>query len=233
MSDLRLVVFDCDGTLVDSQHMIFAAMQRAFVDLGMAVPEKDKVRRIVGLGLVEGVALLVPDLGREVHTELAHYYKAAFREIRATSQRHEPLFPGIREALESLSNAGYLLGVATGKSRVGLAATLAVHDLADYFVTCQTADDAPGKPHPGMLEQAIEETGVIPGNALMIGDTTFDMQMAKHAGVTSLGVSWGYHEPDELMRAGAHALAETGGQLFAHAERILSQAQAVAPTLAD
>ena len=233
MTELRLVVFDCDGTLVDSQHMIFAAMQRAFADLGLAIPEKQKVRRIVGLGLIEGMAVLAPDLGWEAHAELAQCYKAAFREIRSSSARREPLFPGVREALESLSCAGYALGVATGKSRVGLAATLAVHELADYFVTIQTADDAPGKPHPGMLERAIEETGVTRGNTLMIGDTTFDMQMAKHAGVASLGVTWGYHEPDELMRAGAHALTETGGQLFAQAELILSQAQAMAPTQAD
>lgn len=221
MTDLKLVVFDCDGTLVDSQHMIFAAMQRSFGDLGMVTPEKDKVRRIVGLGLVEGMEVLAPGLAPEAHIDLADRYKAAFREIRATSERREPLFPGIREALERLSGSNYLLGVATGKSRVGLAATLEVHELAGYFATLQTADDAPGKPHPGMLEQAMDETGVVPENTLMIGDTTFDMQMAKHAGVASLGVGWGYHPPDELKSAGAVALAETGDTLFAQVELAL------------
>lgn len=233
MSDLRLVVFDCDGTLVDSQHMIFAAMQQSFGDLGVKTPEKEKVRRIVGLGLIEGMAVLAPDLGPGDHVKLADRYKTAFREIRSTSERREPLFPGIRGTLESLSRAGYLLGIATGKSRVGLAATLEMHALRDFFVTLQTADDAPSKPHPGMLEQAMGEAGVKPQDTLLIGDTIFDVQMAGHAGVAALGVSWGYHPPDELMSAGAYAIAATGDALFAQAELVLGRAQAMAPTLSD
>lgn len=228
MSDLRLVVFDCDGTLVDSQHMIFAAMRRSFESLDLPVPDIEKIRRIVGLSLIQGMEVLAPELGSEAHGKLADKYKAAFRDIRASAARREPLFPGIRETLEALSRANYLLGVATGKSRVGLAATLEVHDLTDYFVTLQTADDAPGKPHPRMLERAMDEAGVRPDDTVLIGDTIFDVQMARHAGVRSIGVGWGYHPAEELKDAGAHAIAAAGDDLFDHVEFAFGQTQDLA-----
>ena len=222
MTELRLVVFDCDGTLVDSQHMIFEAMRRAFDGLGFVCPDKDRVRQIVGLNLIEGIALLAPELDDEAHARIAAGYKASFREIRQTPARREPLFPGIYDAIGAISQAGYLLGIATGKSRVGLAATLEVHELAPFFTTLQTADDAPGKPHPGMLERAMEETGIAPENTVLIGDTVFDIEMAGHAGVAAIGVSWGYHPSEDLRRLGALTIAEHGEELPGLVEDVLA-----------
>ncbi len=212
MSDLRLVMFDCDGTLVDSQHVIFAAMNHAFDRHGMACPDMNAVRRVVGLGLVEAIEALMPALGREAHVALAESYKNAFGELRHDPLHAEPLFPGVREALAALADAGYLLGIATGKSQRGLASTLKLHGLGDLFVTLQTADDAPSKPHPGMLENALRVTGARASDTVMIGDTVFDIHMARNAGVHALGVSWGYHAPEELTEAGArHVLGEYAG----------------------
>jgi phosphoglycolate phosphatase len=212
MTDLRLVMFDCDGTLVDSQHVIFAAMNHAFEQHGIACPEIDAVRRVVGLGLVEAVEVLVPQMDRHAHLTLAQAYKDAFGQLRHDPAHAEPLFPGVREALEALANAGYLLGVATGKSQRGLASTLNLHGMRDLFVTLQTTDDAPSKPHPGMLENALRYTGVRREDTVMIGDTVFDIQMARNAGVHPLGVSWGYHLSDELTEAGAlHVLGDYAG----------------------
>ncbi|MEN3976189.1 HAD-IA family hydrolase [Emcibacter sp. SYSU 3D8] len=212
MTDLRLIMFDCDGTLVDSQHVIFAAMNHAFDRHGMACPDLNAVRRVVGLGLVEAVAELVPQLDRKTHVDLAESYKDAFGHLRHDPLHTEPLFPGVREALETLSGAGYLLGVATGKSRRGLASTLKLHGMRDLFVTLQTADDAPSKPHPGMLDNALSATGARREDTVMIGDTVFDIHMARSAGVHPLGVSWGYHPAEELTDAGArHVLGDYAG----------------------
>jgi phosphoglycolate phosphatase len=212
MTDLRLVLFDCDGTLVDSQHVIFAAMSLAFETHRMTCPDLEAVRRVVGLGLVEAVAALAPHLDRDAHVVLANAYKNAFGELRHDPLHAEPLFPGAREALAALADAGYLLGVATGKSQRGLASTLKLHGLGDMFVTLQTADDAPSKPHPGMIENALRATGARAGDTVMVGDTVFDIRMARNAGVHPLGVSWGYHGAEELAEAGArHVLGDYAG----------------------
>lgn len=203
---LRLAVFDCDGTLVDGQHMIHAAMEAAWAAeaLGRA-PAIDAVRRVVGLDLVTAIAMLWPSGDEAQHARMAEAYKAAFFAAREKGGV-DPLFPGCREALAALERDGWLLGVATGKARRGLDAVLALHGLAGHFVTRQTASDAPGKPHPGMLERAMAETGVGPAETVMIGDTTYDMEMAGNAGVPAIGVAWGYHDPDELCAAGARAV---------------------------
>ena len=212
MTDLRLIMFDCDGTLVDSQHVIFAAMHHAFEQHAMTCPDMDRVRRVVGLGLVEAVEELVPHLDRDAHVALAQSYKDAFGHLRQDPHHAEPLFPGVREALEALSGAGYLLGIATGKSRRGLTSTLNLHGMRDLFVTLQTADDAPSKPHPGMLANALRATGARCEDTVMIGDTVFDIHMARNAGVHPLGVSWGYHPAGELTDAGArHVLDDYAG----------------------
>jgi phosphoglycolate phosphatase len=203
MAEPRLILFDCDGTLVDSQHVIFAAMTHAYDAHGLPCPEIDVVRRVVGLGLVEAIEALAPELGREEHVTLAQAYKSAFGLLRQDPRHREPLFPGVRETLVSLAEAGFLLGVATGKSRKGLASTLRLHGLGDVFVTLQTADDAPGKPHPGMIENALRATGAARADTVMVGDTVFDIRMARNARVHPLGVSWGYHDVAELTEAGA------------------------------
>ncbi len=214
MGEVRLIVFDCDGTLVDSQHLIFAAIGQAFEGLDQTVPGLHDVRRIIGLSLVEAMSELLPRGGVDLHLELAEAYKSVFRELRSARRVLAPLFPLVNETLGSLCASGYLLGVATGKSRVGLASTLEEHNLARYFTTLQTADDAPGKPHPGMLEHAMNEVGARARDTVLIGDTVFDIEMANNAGVAGIGVDWGYHPSEELKQAGAHAIIASYGELL-------------------
>lgn len=210
---LRLAVFDCDGTLVDSQHSIWAAVSAAFRSLDLAPPALAQSRRVIGLPLADALAALVPAEAGVDHARLTERYREAFFAMRASGEVVEPLFPGIAEALEALEAAGYLLGIATGKSRRGLERTLAGHALLQRFVTLQTSDDGPGKPHPHMLERAIAEAGAAAGACVMIGDTTFDVLMARAAGAKALGVAWGYHEAAELSAAGAHAIAAAAAEL--------------------
>ncbi len=210
----RLIVFDCDGTLVDSQHLIAAAMVETFATVGLAAPSTEVVRRVVGLRLDEAIARLLPDSLIGQAEALSETYKTAFHRLRADpAMPQDPLFPAARETLRALAEAGYLLGIATGKSRRGLRLTLERHGLAGLFVTLQTANDAPGKPDPAMVRQAMEEAGAAPHETLVIGDTVFDMKMAANAGVRALGVAWGYHEPAELIEAGALGLVERFDEL--------------------
>lgn len=208
---LCLALFDCDGTLVDSQHSIVAAMTAAWRGIGLADPDPEAVRRVVGLSLVEAIATLLPEAGYERHRALAEDYKHAFALQRQAGETEEPLFPGIRDALEALEREGVLLGIATGKSHRGLMATLAHHGLAGRFVTLQTADRAPGKPDPAMVRAAVAESGA--EAVVMIGDTVYDIEMAKRAGVSSVGVSWGYHRVRELVAAGADRMVHRGREL--------------------
>ena len=220
MADPRLVVFDCDGTLVDSQHTIASAMSAAWESAGLVPPDPAEVRRVVGLPLVEAIARLYRDGTGADHAALAERYKDSFHALhRAVDD--EPLFPGIRETLAALDGAGVLLGIATGKGRRGLSLTLGRHDLERYFVTVQTADDNPGKPNPDMLLRAMAEAGVGAAMTMMVGDTTFDMMMARNAGVVGVGVGWGYHDPDELHAAGAALVVDTGPALVPALESLM------------
>ncbi len=203
---LRLAVFDCDGTLVDSQHSIIACMAAAFAAAGLAAPAAEAVRRVVGLPLATSVARLCPALGAGECARVAELYKQAFTDLRRGDAIDEPLFPGVVDLLDALEGEGVVLGIATGKGRRGLRITLEHHGLAGRFVTLQTADDAPGKPHPEMLRRAMAETGADAATTAMIGDTTYDILMALNAGTAAIGVSWGYHPPEELRAAGAHAV---------------------------
>lgn len=204
---LRLAVFDCDGTLVDSQANICRAMEAAYAGAGLPPPPRVAIRGIVGLSLVEAVAVLAPDAPPALHEQLAEDYKAAFRAMRAAGELEvEPLYDGLLAALDTLSADGWLLGVATGKSDRGLAHVLAHHGLAGRFVTLQTADRHPSKPHPSMLHEAMAQAGTDPHMTAMIGDTSYDMEMARAAGVRAVGVTWGYHDAAQLWAAGADAV---------------------------
>jgi phosphoglycolate phosphatase len=215
----RLAIFDCDGTLVDSQANICRAVEDAFGDAGVAVPPREAIRRIVGLSLVEAMQALMPDAPDAEHRVLANAYKTRFVEMRAHGLlEDEPLFEGIAELIVALADEGWLLGVATGKSDRGLAHVLATHGLAHHFVTLQTSDRHPSKPHPSMIAAAIAEAGADPARTAMIGDTTYDVMMAVNAGVRAIGVGWGYHEPDELTEAGAHGVALEVAHLPQHLE---------------
>jgi len=216
----RLALFDCDGTLVDSQAAICRAMDECFDAAGLASPGRAATRRVVGLSLMEAMRTLVPDGAPELHLFLTDRYKAAFQRHRSANLVEEPLFDGIAEALETLEAAGWLLGVATGKSDRGLRFCLERHGLHARFVTLQTADRHPSKPHPAMLHAAIAEAGARPETTVMIGDTSFDMMMAVEGGAHALGVGWGYHSPDELRAAGALDVIDAAHRLGAWLERV-------------
>jgi phosphoglycolate phosphatase len=207
MSALRLAVFDCDGTLIDGQASICAAMDAAFAEHGLPLPSRNEVRRAVGLSLPLAVLRLIPDAGADVRLGVTEAYKRHFRAARAAGSLEQPLFPGIAALLERLHATGWLLGVATGMSRRGLDHCLASHGLTSLFVTLQTADSHPSKPHPAMLEAALAEAGAHASRTVMIGDTAYDMAMASTIGVRALGVDWGYHKTAELLAAGAEAVA--------------------------
>lgn len=200
---LRLVVFDVDGTLVDSQGSILSAMAAAFDAVGRTAPAREEVLGIVGLSLDHAMQRLAPAAGAADRDALVTAYKKAYFDQRMTQgEGGSPLFPGAAEVLRQLADwPDLLLGVATGKSRRGLDALLAQHGLGRAFVTRQVADDHPSKPHPSMLLAAMAETGTEPGDAVMIGDTSFDMEMAAAAGVAGIGVSWGYHPREQLHTA--------------------------------
>lgn len=211
MGDLRLVIFDLDGTLVDSQAHILAAMEGAFSALSLTCPGRDAVLSIVGLSLPQAFLRLVPDLPPDVRDRLVAAYKQAFFDLRQAGDpaAATPLYPGARAALDRLAAQDtVLLAIATGKSRRGVDAVLETHGLARYFQSLQVADDHPSKPHPSMVLTALAETGVDAQNALMLGDTTYDMEMAAAARVAGLGVAWGYHTPDGLHAAGARRVLD-------------------------
>jgi phosphoglycolate phosphatase len=215
----RLAIFDCDGTLVDSQANICRAVEESFAEARITVPPRDAIRRIVGLNLVEAMQVLVPDANDTDHRTLAQGYKDRFVAMRASGALdEEPLFDGIGELVERLAGDGWLLGVATGKSDRGLAHVLAAHSMTHHFVTLQTSDRHPSKPNPSMIAAAIAEAGADPARTVMIGDTTFDVMMAVNAGVRAIGVGWGYHEADELAAAGAHGVALAVADLPYHLE---------------
>jgi len=203
MTDLRLVIFDVDGTLVDSQSHIAAAMAAAFEAEGLAPPPLPGILGVVGLSLPVALAHLAPDLPEDTRARMSATYRERFFALRVGNAA-SPLYPGARAAVEALAAVETnLLGIATGKSRRGLDHILQAHGLAAHFVTLQVSDNHPSKPHPGMVLAALDETGVAPGNAVMIGDTEFDIEMGRAAGVRTLGVSWGYHAPARLVAADA------------------------------
>lgn len=210
----RLAIFDCDGTLVDSQVNICLAMEDCFARAGLEPPCRDRTRRVVGLSLVEAMRAMLPESGPEVHAALAEGYKLAFQRLRGSNMVEEPLYDGMVEVVETLGEEGWLLGVATGKSDRGLKLCLERHGLHPRFVTLQTADRHPSKPHPSMIEQAMADAGAAAETTVMIGDTSFDMAMARAAGVTAIGVAWGYHQRQELLDAGAHYVAATPAEIL-------------------
>ncbi|MEI6984908.1 MAG: HAD-IA family hydrolase [Rhodospirillaceae bacterium] len=210
MPRVRLALFDCDGTLIDSQHAIIAAMLAAWQGQGLGEPpESEMIRRVVGLPLDVVVARLLPSGSMASQEALVERYKREFQRQRQSGQFREPLYPGLREVLETLRSDGVQLGIATGKSMRGLVAALEHNDLGSFFVTLQTADTGPGKPDPAMVLRALAESGAKAVDTVMIGDTVFDIEMAVRAGVRAIGVAWGYHKAHELYAAGARIVVFT------------------------
>lgn len=218
---MKLAIFDVDGTLVDSSAMIAASLTDAFRGEGFAVPERERMMSIVGLSLVDAMRVLAPEQEHAVHERLGAAYKQAFWENRAKGEHTEELFPGAHELLLKLrEREDVKLGIATGKSRRGVAHLLAKHGYEGWFSTVQTSDDHPSKPHPSMIVTALAETGLEPAAAIMIGDTSYDIAMARAAGVKAAGVSWGNHPPADLASAGAHTISNDFKELEQHLEQL-------------
>jgi phosphoglycolate phosphatase len=211
---MKLIVFDVDGTLVDSQHLIVAAQGLAFAENGLPAPGRREALSVVGLSLPQAFRRLVGEDGPVA--ELAESYKQAYNRLRLDPAYEEPLFPGMAELLAKLhARDDVLLGLATGKSRRGVDRLIAHYDWAAWFTTTQSADDAPSKPDPTMLRQAMTEAGCAPDATVMVGDTTFDIAMGVAAGAASVGVAWGYHPPEALYGAGAVTVVPSAGALEA------------------
>ena len=204
----KLAIFDCDGTLVDSGATIHRALAITFEQNGLQLPHSNVTRKVIGLSLVEAIASLLPQGSAEEHARLSEDYKRAFWTLRAAGEVEEPLFDGVIELLDALEHGGWLLAVATGKSDRGLRHCLEQHDIHARFVSLQTADRHPSKPHPSMVEQAIADARAAPETSIVVGDTSFDMAMAVSAGARGIGAGWGYHEAQELLDAGAVAVAD-------------------------
>ncbi len=193
---LQLLVFDWDGTLMDSTGRIVSSMQAAVRDVGLPPLEEGRIREIIGLGLREAMETLLPGLDRprreRVMERYRHYYLVA-------DETPEVLFPDVKETLEALREEGYLLAVATGKSRRGLERSLEAAGLSGLFHATRCNDEAPSKPHPGMLLDLMEMSGVPPHLTLMVGDTTYDLLMARAAGAHAMAVCYGAHPPPRLL----------------------------------
>lgn len=211
---MKLVLFDCDGTLVDSAGVIHRCMEMTFSDFGQPAPALEATKSVIGLTLNLAIArMLARGVDPEIEAMTARY-KEHFMAYRQSGGALEPLFDGIAPLLAELSGRDeMLLGVVTGKSRRGLAAILAHHGYERTFVTIRTADDCPSKPHPAMVLECCAETGIAPEMTYVIGDSVYDVEMARAAGATAIGVSWGYGAPDMLLAAGAHGVAESAADI--------------------
>ncbi len=195
MARYRLLLFDWDGTLMDSEQRIVESIREACADIGIEVPSEERARDVIGLGLAEAIQRLLPDLPEARHAELAGRYRHHFL---VANQTPTPLFPGVSEMLAALEEAGHLLAVATGKGRRGLDEALEASGLAGRFHATRTAEETRSKPHPQMLEELLDFTGTEPGDAVMVGDTEYDLAMARNIGMPAVGVSWGVHERPRL-----------------------------------
>jgi phosphoglycolate phosphatase len=206
---MKLVLFDCDGTLVDSAGLIHEVMARTFEEFGLARVSLDATKGIIGLTLDIAIARLMnqPHVDDRALAMTAHY-KKIYGVIRAEMDFREPLFPGIEALIATLSaRDALILGAVTGKSRRGLDQICASHGYEKIFFVSRTADDCPSKPHPAMVTECCLEAGIDPKDTIVIGDAIYDMQMAKSAGAAAIGVAWGYAPVSELVEAGADHIA--------------------------
>ena len=205
---MKAVLFDCDGTIADSAGLICTIMDRTFEAHGLTPPAWEATRAIIGLSLDKAILALRPSLSETDLTALVDGYRHHYRAERARPDFVEHLFPGMRDlVLELAENDEVFVGMVTGKSRRGVAAITAAHGLTAAFSTVRTADNCPSKPHPAMVLECCAEVGVAPLDAIVVGDTTFDMDMARAAGSTGFGVAWGSHQSAQLIRSGAKAVA--------------------------
>ena len=218
---MKLAIFDVDGTLVDSAAMIAASLTTAFEAEGLTPPDRTVMMSIVGLSLLEAMKALAPEESSAMHERLGAAYKQSFWNHRASGHHTEDLFDGAHDLLAKLrARYDVVLGLATGKSRRGVAHLIEKHGYQGWFSTVQTSDDHPSKPHPAMIVAALAETGLDPTAAIMIGDTSYDIAMARAAGVGAAGVAWGNHPAAELTRAGAHNISHDFNELEQNLESL-------------
>jgi phosphoglycolate phosphatase len=218
---LKLIIFDCDGTLVDSQHLIVAAMTNAYAAHGIPLPTREVLLSVVGLSLVEAFTKLGEGLDGFPAESLAGHYRDAFHAMRAPGSPIEPLYPGAADVIAELARRDdIVLGIATGKSQRGVRLVLGHHGLLDHFITIQTADDAPSKPDPGMVLAAMRDAGAAAEDTIVVGDTVYDIAMARAAGAAGVGVTWGYHPGAALAEAGALAVIDGFANLVPTLDRI-------------
>jgi phosphoglycolate phosphatase len=200
-----LVIFDWDGTLMDSTRVIAGSLQSACRDIGCTIPSDEEALFVIGLNMADTFARVLPDLDADGQKRLAERYRHHF-----LAREHEaPLFRGVREMLSDLHGRGRRLAVATGKARRGLDRALESTGLARWFEATRCADEGFAKPHPGMLLMLLEMTGVEPARALMVGDTTHDLELAANAGVDAVAVSYGAHHGDLLATRPARARVDS------------------------
>ncbi len=205
MNRYELIIFDWDGTLLDSAGEIVAAMQQAVASLGLEPRSDAQLRRMIGLGLQDAFFRLYPDLDAEAMEALLQSYRQLYG---STPRVYGEAFPGVANSLDDLRGRGMRLAVATGKSRRGLDRALTAVGWEQHFVATRCADETAGKPDPLMLEELLWELDLVAEQALMVGDTTYDMEMARRAGMDAVGVGWGVHERQELAQAGALTVLE-------------------------
>lgn len=222
MSDrLTLVIFDLDGTLVDSLNGIYRCIGRTMERHGLGPVTRDYVRGGIGLSLTDAWARLVPDASAADVDVLTDTYREEFLSSRAAGEERDPLFPGAAAALEVLSARGHLMSIATNKGRPGVHHALDLHKIGHHFTFIRSAHDGPTKPHPDAVHDILRGTGADARQTVFIGDTETDMQTAINGGVAAIGVGWGYHAPDKLLGAGAKAIAPDFATLPGLIEEVL------------
>ncbi|MFD2239041.1 HAD-IA family hydrolase [Aureimonas populi] len=228
---MRLVLFDCDGTLADSFPIICRTMRLAFERTGRAAPQDVAIHAIIGLSLERAFAQLAPDASPAEVVALAETYRSVFRESRNEFAFDEPLFPGIAPLLASLSaRPDVRLGMVTGKSRRGVRRILQSHGIERVFTAIRTADDCPSKPHPAMVQECCGEVGIDPADAIVVGDAIYDMQMAVAAGAGGLGVSWGAASRQALLGAGAATVVDDTAALSGRLDEwLIARQRSMAP----
>ena len=215
------IVFDCDGTIVDSLSSIALVIQNTFKNVGIISPSKEAIKATIGLHLKDAFKVLLVKQDQELVTILMRKYKQEMSRHRELVKEIDPLYPDAKNIIMGLYLEGCTLGIATGKSKMGLERTLQHHDLTGYFSNFQTSDNCRSKPSPDMLNCAMAEMNMAPENTLMVGDTTYDMEMAINAGTKAIGVAWGYHDVDSLYSAGASVVIHKYRELRCAVEGIV------------
>jgi phosphoglycolate phosphatase len=210
---MTLFVFDFDGTLSDSAAFICHIMQQAFMAHDKPIPTNKMIRHIIGITLEQAIVQLMPSLSEVDSVSISQHYKRIFREHRTQNTMHDDLFEGTIDILTHIQKSPHIAGIATGKSLRGLNAELDRHQIRHFFIGYQTSDIHPSKPHPAMLQAMIDQANSRPQDTIMIGDTSYDMQMAKSVGAMAIGVSWGCHDSDTLKQAGANKIIDHFSEL--------------------